>query len=36
MEWVERSVRFNNLTLTVRARYRRLPFFWRTEPLHRS
>jgi hypothetical protein len=26
MEWVERSVRFNDLTLTVRARYRRLPF----------
>jgi hypothetical protein len=32
MEWVERSVRFNNLTLTVRARYRRLPFFG--EPSH--
>jgi hypothetical protein len=32
MEWVEKSVRFNNLTLTVRARYRRLPYFG--EPSH--
>jgi len=32
VEWVEKSVRFNNLTLTVRARYRRLPYFG--EPSH--
>jgi hypothetical protein len=32
VEWVEKSVRFNNLTLTVRARHNRLPFFG--EPSH--